>query len=490
MAAKLHSLVEGLGTRVAERTEELEDANTRLRAEIAGSETAQNQLMKQQRELAALEERERMARDLHDGLGQVMGSINVQTQAAQTLLSTGQVQAAQSNLERVVQLAQDAHVNLRNYILGLREPMVAPGSLFLTLQASLQAFSESTGIQASLNLPADATLPIFPPAVEEQVLHIIQEALTNVRKHASARKLEVLFSFDARQAQIIVSDDGVGFNLHQKTGRTAEQHFGLGMMQERAEMVGGRLEVRSAPGQGTRILVSIPYQSASTSGLADKELKDIHSLRVLLVDDSPIFLDGLRSLLMARGLTVVGTAHDGLEAQEKARLLRPDVVVMDVKMPHCDGLEATRRIKVELPEIRIVMLAASEDDDSLFEAIKAGASGYLLKSLDANEFSHLLAGLARGEAPLTPSLAARLLDEFAHPASPGGPARASDGDLTARQWQILDLVARGRPYKEIASVLKLSEVTVKYHMRQILERLHLENRTQAIAYARRVKKAQ
>ncbi|KAF0107826.1 MAG: two component transcriptional regulator LuxR family [Anaerolineaceae bacterium] len=490
MAARLHSLVAGLETRVAERTEELEETNTRLRAEMAGREAAQNQVMQQQRDLAALEERERMARDLHDGLGQVMGSINVQTQAAQTLLSTGQAQAAQSNLERVVQMAQDAHVNLRNYILGLREPPASPGNLFITLQASLRAFSESTGIQASLNLPVDATLPLFPPAVEEQVLHIIQEALTNVRKHAAARKLEVLFSFDARQAQIIISDDGAGFNVNQRMGKTTGRHFGLGMMRERAEMVGGRLEVRSASGQGTRLLVSIPYQPANALTLKEDELQNVHNLRLLLVDDSPIFLEGLRSLLMARGLTVIGAAHDGLEAQEKARLLRPDVIVMDVKMPRCDGVEAARAIKAELPETRIVMLAASEDDDSLFEAIKAGASGYLLKSLDANELCRLLAGLVRGEAPLTPSLAARLLAEFAHPASPGDSARASDDNLTARQWQILDLVARGRPYKEIASVLKLSEVTVKYHMRQILERLHLENRAQAIAYARRVKKAQ
>ena len=486
MTTKMHTLVAGLETRVAERTEELENTNTRLQIEMAGRETVQTQFIRQQRQLAALEERERLGRDLHDGLGQTMGFINVQTQAAQTLLSAGQTQAAQSALEQVTQLAQDSQANIRNYILGLREPSVLPGNLFATLQAYLRTYSQETGIQAVLNLPESKTLPAFPPAVEEQILRIIQESLTNVRKHAAARKVEVLFSFDARQSEIIISDDGAGFDASQPEKETG-QHFGLGMMQERAEMAGGRLEVRSAPGHGTKVLAFIPRLSASAP--QEKVFKNIHGLRVLLVDDSPIFLEGLRNLLMARGLTVVGLAHDGLEAQKKARLLRPDIIVMDVQMPIWNGLEATRAIKAELPEIKIVMLSVSENDEYLFEAIKSGASGYLLKSLDANAFIELLAGLARGEAPLTPSLAARLLDEYAHHAEPGDPKRVSDAELTARQWQILDLAARGMSYKEIGSTLTISEATVKYHMGQILERLHLKSRAQAVAYAKRVGKS-
>ena len=482
-AAKMHALVTGLETSVAERTEELEEANTRLRREMAGREAAQARLLQQQRALAALEEREQMARDLHDGLGQVMSTINVQTQAAQALLKDGQTETAQANLEHVVQMAQDAHSDIRNFILGLRTPATAEAGFFKALEEYLRKFHEETGVQANLSLPADTPTPAFAPAVEEQLLHVIQEALANVRKHAAAQKVEILFSFDTRQAQMVISDDGIGFDSPQQAG-DAVPHFGLSMMRERLVMVGGRLEVRSAPGQGTKVLAFIPRSGSGPAPQLSLGSKD--GLRILLVDDSPIFLDGLRNLLVARGLTVVGLAHDGLEAQEKARLLHPDVIVMDVEMPNCNGLEATRAIKAELPEIKIVMLTVSEEDEYLFEAIKSGASGYLLKNLDANAFIELLAGLGRGEAPLTPSLAARLLAEYAHPVAPGGPARTSDDELTARQQQILDLVAHGLAYKEIGATLNLSEATIKYHMGQILERLHLENRAQAVAYAKRV----
>ena len=208
------------------------------------------------------------------------------------------------------------------------------------------------------------------------------------------------------------------------------------------------------------------------------------------MDDSPIFLEGMRSLLMARGLIVVGLAQDGLQALEKTRLLRPDVIIMDVMMPVCSGLDALRLIKPEFPDIKVVMLTVNADDSLLFEALKSGASGYLLKNLDANEFCNLLAGLSRGQAPLTPELAARLLSEFASLAgsrSASDERRRSDEELSIRQRQILELLAGNLSYKEIALMLKLSEATVKYHMGQILERLHLLNRAEAVAYARRLR---
>jgi signal transduction histidine kinase/DNA-binding NarL/FixJ family response regulator len=487
MTTRLRVQVTNLEEHVAERTQELQSANDHLHAEIGEREAAQAQIIQQQRTLAALEERERLGRELHDGLGQVMGSINVQTQAAQALLNDGQTEATQANLERVVQMAQDAHSDIRNFILGLRAPATVEASFFHALEEYLGKFHEETGVQASLSLPAESPSPAFTPAVEEQVLHVIQEALANVRKHAAARMVEVLFSFDARQAQMVISDDGIGFDPRQKPG-DGGQHFGLSMMRERLEMVGGRLEVRSEPGQGTKVLASIPRPGSVPALQFGMGGKEGQGLRILLVDDSPIFLEGLRNLLMARGLTVVGLAHDGLEAQEKARLLRPDIIVMDVEMPGCNGLEATQAIKAGWPEAKIVMLSVSEDEGNLFEAIKSGASGYLLKNLDANAFIELLSGLARGETPLTPSLAARLLAEYAHPAAPGGPAGVSADELSDRQWQILDLAAHGLAYKEIGTTLNLSEATIKYHMKQILERLHLESRAQAVAHAKRVGK--
>ncbi len=481
MVSKQNDLVTGLERRVSERTSELVAANERLRAEMESREAAQMQVLGQQRTLATLEERERLSRQLHDGFGQVMGYINVQTQAAQALLSSGRAEAARQGLDRVSQLAREAHTDIRNFILGLRVPEPSE-TLAAALEEFTREFGDQTGVRVGLSLPADGPLPRLAPAVEEQILHIIQEALTNVRKHASAAKAEVWFSFDDLHIQIIVSDDGIGFDPRGLAGGE-RQHFGLSMMRERAEVSGGRLEVRSAPGQGTKIVAHIPYFPMEPSVGSKNNLEGILGLRLLLVDDSPIFLEGLRNLLMARGLMVVGTAHDGLEAQEKARQLHPDVIVMDVMMPRCDGLEATRLIKAEFPEIKIVMLTVSEEDNHLFEAIQNGASGFLLKGMDANEFCTLLARLARGETPLTPGAASRLVSEFSHSRAS---TRTSDESLSERQWQILDLVARGLTYKEAALTLHLSEKTIKYHMAQILERLHLKNRTQAIAYARRL----
>ena len=214
-------------------------------------------------------------------------------------------------------------------------------------------------------------------------------------------------------------------------------------------------------------------------------------MRVLIVDDHPLFRDGLKNLLTSRGVEVVGTAQDGLDALEKARALRPDVILMDVQMPQMDGLAATRLIKAEIPDVTIVMLTMSGEDEQLFSAIKSGATGYLLKTQDTEEFFNLLMGLSRGEVPLSPGLAGRLLKEYAHQAEEMKAVQAAaqrdeiEG-LSSRQMQVLTLVAQGLMYKEVAAKLGLGERTVKYHMGEIIARLHLDNRAQVIEYARRM----
>jgi DNA-binding NarL/FixJ family response regulator len=215
-------------------------------------------------------------------------------------------------------------------------------------------------------------------------------------------------------------------------------------------------------------------------------------MRLLLADDHGLFLEGLGNLLQAGGYQVVGAARDGLEALQLARALRPDTILMDIRMPRCDGITATRLIHAELPEIKIVVLTTSTENEDLFEALRSGASGYLLKNLEPNQLFDYLNGLERGEAPLSRELSARLLREFArqanaldeHPAAALPHARP-DAELTARQHEILCLVADGLSYKEVGATLNLSENTVKYHMGETLRRLHLKNREQVVAYALR-----
>ncbi len=213
-------------------------------------------------------------------------------------------------------------------------------------------------------------------------------------------------------------------------------------------------------------------------------------MKVLLVDDHPLFLDGLKNLLTTRGIEVVGTACDGLEALEKARVLRPELILMDIQMPRLNGLAATRLIKKEQPHVKIVMLTISENDDDLFEAIKSGAYGYLLKAEESEKFFELLSGLVRGEVPLSAGLAGRVLKEFARQGWKSGSleqAVKKEETLTPRQIEVLALIAQGLTYKEVGAKLFLTEHTIKYHMGEIIERLQLENRRQVVEYARRMK---
>jgi two-component system NarL family response regulator len=197
-------------------------------------------------------------------------------------------------------------------------------------------------------------------------------------------------------------------------------------------------------------------------------------------------VDGLCSLLEAHGMEVVGTVGDGLAAVAEALRLDPDLVLMDIRMPVCDGLAATRLIKAQRPEMRIVMITTSAEDQDLFEAIKSGACGYLLKTTRGPAFIEALHGLEQGIPPFSPGLAERLLREFARQGEDTGTRRRGEGErmqLTERQMEVLKLVSEGLTYKEVGAKLCLSEVTIRYHMSEIMHLLHLENRSQVIAYA-------
>src|SRR6476619_739279 len=165
-------------------------------------------------------------------------------------------------------------------------------------------------------------------------------------------------------------------------------------------------------------------------------------MKIVSADDHALFRDSLRSLLEANGLEVLGEARNGREAVELAHKLKPDVVLMDLSMPEMDGLAATRLISADQPEVKVVVLTASEEDAKLFEAIKSGAQGYLLKNLESEDFFNLLDGVSRGEPALTPALARKLLQEFARPAQP--PASPQDPDaLTDREREVLELLVNG-----------------------------------------------
>ena len=209
-------------------------------------------------------------------------------------------------------------------------------------------------------------------------------------------------------------------------------------------------------------------------------------MRILIADDHALFRDGLRSLLTAQGHEVVGEAKNGKQAVAMAKEIAPDLVLMDLSMPEMDGIAATKLLTAEMPNVRVVILTASESDTTLFEAIKSGAQGYLIKNLEADDFFALLDRASNGEPAFTPALARRLLVEFAKPEEK--PAATEQDSLTDREREVLELMVEGVvSNRKLAKRLDLSENTVKFHVRNILDKLRLHNRAEAVGYALRKK---
>ncbi len=205
-------------------------------------------------------------------------------------------------------------------------------------------------------------------------------------------------------------------------------------------------------------------------------------IKILIADDHTLFRQGLMGMMETREdlVQVVGAAATGREAVQLAEQLQPDVILMDISMPDGNGLQATQEIRARFPNIKIVMLTSSESDEHLYEAVQLGASGYLLKNLDAAQLFDLLSGVMRGEAAMTPEMASRLLKGIAKRS-----AHPEEGEeaLTERELIVLRLVAVGATNSDIAEKLCISVNTVKTHIRNILDKLQLENRTQAANYA-------
>jgi len=207
-------------------------------------------------------------------------------------------------------------------------------------------------------------------------------------------------------------------------------------------------------------------------------------MRVLVADDHSLFRDGLVSLLEAAGYTVVGQAGNGQEAVELARSLHPELVLLDLHMPVMNGLEALSQIKDEMPEIQTVMLTVSDEESNLIDAVKAGAGGYLLKHLNSQAFLKALEGLQRGEAAIARVTTTKVMKSLAE-LSRQKSNQTSDEALSDREISILHLMAEGLSNQEISRRIFLSENTVKYHLKNIFQKLHAHNRTEAVTFAMR-----
>jgi len=212
-------------------------------------------------------------------------------------------------------------------------------------------------------------------------------------------------------------------------------------------------------------------------------------LRVLVADDHALFRRGLQMVLEVEpDIDLVGEASDGVEAIERSQELMPDVILMDVRMPKRSGIEAASQIKDLLPHVKILMLTISDEEADLYDAIKAGASGYLLKEIPIDEVADAIRSVWAGQSRISPSMASKLLNEFAAMSkATGDRSQVPAPRLTDREMEVLRLVAKGMNNRDIAKELYISENTVKNHIRNILEKLHLHSRMEAVVYAVREK---
>ncbi len=226
---------------------------------------------------------------------------------------------------------------------------------------------------------------------------------------------------------------------------------------------------------------------ATVPGATSPDARD--AIRVMICDDHALFRRGLMMVLESEdGVEVVGEAEDGEDAIAKAAELVPDVVLMDVRMPKVSGIEATRVIAETVPSTKILMLTVSDEEEDLYDAIKAGATGYLLKEISIEEVANAIRAVVSGQSLISPSMASKLLHEFTNLAKKAEERQAMPTPrLTERELQVLKLVAQGMSNRDIATELYISENTVKNHVRNILEKLHLHSRMEAVVYAVREK---
>ena len=314
------------------------------------------------------------------------------------------------------------------------------------------------------------------------VYRVAQESLSNAARHSGAETVRVRVlrerspSGEGDRVELTVGDDGSGFTFDQ-----AARGLGITGMRERALLVGGDVEVESRPNVGTRVSLRVPLQSADIEARPrpwENPETEHAAMKVLIADDHGIVRSGLRMLLERQmDIEVIGEAADGAQARDMAIRERPDLAILDVKMPKLTGLQATREIRAQAPDVAVLILSMYDDERYLFEALKAGASGYVLKAQADSDLLEAVRAVERGEPFLTPEAQRALIQDVL------GEGSSREEELTPREQEVVKLVAEAHTNKEIAEILHLSEKTVENHRSNAMRKLGMRDRVELVRYA-------
>lgn len=459
--------------------------NTRVHSELVERERRLQDLLDKLL-VVREEERRRVARDIHDGLTQVAVAAHQNLQAFADESPPGSP-SSETKLSHALELARQTVGEARGVISGLRTDVLDE----LGLVAALRLLIDSLRTEG-WEIGYDETLgeQRLAAEIETTLYGVCQEALTNVRKHARTTRANVTLKHLGDRIYLEVQDRGCGFDseVPPQNAGPGEQ-VGLRCMRERITMLGGEHRIHSRPGVGTSVGAEIPLLHTTP---ARQEEDRTAQVRLLVADDHALVRDGIRTMLASEpGLEVVGEAADGHEAVGLCHRLYPDLVLMDVKMPKMDGLDAAGAIRAACSKTRVLMLTSYENPDYLLAAVRAGAAGYITKDATKPELVSAIQAALHGQSALNPDLAMQLLRRVASEdgrtdvtsSEPDRQAKPLPKALTPRELETLRLVAQGKTNREISRELIVSQATVKVHVEHILAKLGVSDRTQAAVRA-------
>ena len=329
-------------------------------------------------------------------------------------------------------------------------------------------------------------------AIETAVFRIIQEAISNTRKYAETDRLFFKLSNNFNMLEFAVQDFGRGFDVNHDLIGSDSNGLGLMGMQERAELLGGTISIESQVGHGTTVAASIPMRWEPEKLLTSTSPD---AISVLIVDDHQMVRDGLRNMLKTPGVRVIGEACTGKQAVEEVGRLQPDVVLMDIRMPDMDGIEALEQMVGRKYDSRVIIFTSHQSTGYLLRAVAAGAAGFLLKNISREELLGAIRSVAAGQTRIEQSFFNKALrdinDGVERPGeyetletADGDPATL--GDLTPRERDVLQLVVEGMTYQAIGHTLGISTNTVKGYTKTIFQKLDVTDRTQAAVKAMRL----